>query len=100
MKIPKYIQNLLERATFNLTSFETCTPGYTIEISKRTPYQTVDTFRQEIQKLVDWANKQVRGDAEIVRFPDTTHYVRQYALVNIYDPLMMRLEKYIGEKRQ
>lgn len=98
MKIPQYIQKLLQRATFNLTSFESSTPGYTIEISKRTQYQTVDAFREEIERLIKWADRQ-NGFAEILKFPDRTRYAtRQYALVNIYDPLMMSLEKYISEE--
>lgn len=41
MKIPKYIQDMMERAEFILSYGE---PGYTIAIRKTTPYTQVSTF--------------------------------------------------------
>ena len=48
MKIPKYIQDMMERARFVVGYGD---PGYTIAIRKPTPYTHVSTFEAEIERL-------------------------------------------------
>ena len=97
MKIPKFVQGIMERSKFALGEGD---PGYTIIIRKETPYTYVDTFQREIERLVAWANRLVPHDedvpnAVINRMPSKTHHHFQYATVTIYDPIMQQIEKYI-----
>lgn len=98
MKIPKYIQDMMERAEFVLSYGE---PGYTIAIRKTTPYTQVSTLKAEIERLEKWVKRMMPKDdlgvptMIINRIPKKTHYANQYAIVTIYDPVMKQLEKYI-----
>lgn len=97
MKIPKFVQEIMERSKFALGEGD---PGYTIVIRKETPYTYVDTFQREIERLVAWANRVVPHyegvpNAIIGKVPSKTHHQFQYATVTIYDPIMQQIEKYI-----
>lgn len=97
MKIPKFVQGIMERSKFALGEGD---PGYTIIIRKETPYTYVDTFQREIERLVAWANRVVPHDEDVPnaiinRTPNKTHHHFQYATVTIYDPIMQQIEKYI-----
>lgn len=103
MTVPKYIKEIMERA-----KFRTCgdyMPGYTIDIAKRTHYEYASTFREEINRLVKWVNreyKKMSGDNETIAFinfvPEKTEYkAMQHATVTIYDPIMRYIEKYIKQ---
>lgn len=98
MKIPKFVQEIMERSTFVLGEGD---PGYTIEVRKETPYTYADTFGREIERLVAWANRVVPHiedvpNAVINRVPNKTRLEFQYATVTIYDPVMQQIEKYIA----
>ena len=104
MKIPKYVQELMGRAEFDL-SHPRGEPGYTIRIKKATPYTKADTLNDEVKRLVAWANRIAPVPPEwesdtafIVSVPKSTHYRDQYAVVTIYDPVMKELEKLIKER--
>ena len=97
MKIPRYVQSIMERSKFALGEGD---PGYTIIIRKKTPYTCVDTFQCEIERLVAWANRAAPHyedvpNAIINRTPNKTSHQFQYATVTIYDPIMLQIEKYI-----
>ena len=97
MKIPKFVQEIMERSKFALYEGD---PGYTIIIRKETPYTYVDTFQRELERLVAWANRVVPcyedvPNAVINWMPNKTHHHFQYATVTIYDPIMQQIEKYI-----
>ena len=97
MKIPKFVQGIMERSKFALGEGD---PGYTIIIRKETPYTYVDTLQREIERLVAWANRVVPHDEDVPnaiinRTPNKTHHHFQYATVTIYDPIMQQIEKYI-----
>ena len=97
MKIPKFVQGIMERSKFALGEGD---PGYTIIIRKETPYTYADTFQREIERLVAWANRVVPHDEDVPnaiinRTPNKTHHHFQYATVTIYDPIMQQIEKYI-----
>lgn len=100
MKIPAYIQNMMERSNFARGYGD---PGYTLEISKETRYTRIDTLRDEINRLVAWVERQVPHcddsvpTAVINSVPSKTHYCHQHAVVTIYDPVMMYLERYIRD---
>lgn len=100
MMIPKYVQELMSRAKFARGYGEA---GYTIEITKATPYTRVETLRAEIERLERWVVRTMPEDELgvptmiINRVPKDTHYCRQYAVVTIFDPIMQKLEKYIEE---
>lgn len=98
MKVPKYIQDIMSRSEFAIGYGD---PGYTIEITKATPYTKVETLQMEIGRLQKWVEREMPDyDWEIPtmiinRLPNTTRYGRQYAVVTIYDPIMRCLEKYM-----
>ena len=97
MKVPKFVQGIMERSKFALGEGD---PGYTIIIRKETPYTYADTFQREIERLVAWANRVVPHDEDVPnaiinRTPNKTHHHVQYATVTIYDPIMQQIEKYI-----
>ncbi len=102
MKVPKYVVEIMSRAKFK-TNGEYI-PGYTIDIEKRTHYEYASTFREEIDRLVKWVNreyKKLSGDNETIAFinyvPQKTEYkYMQRATVTIYDPIMKYLEQYIA----
>lgn len=98
LKIPKYVDDLLSRSEFE---FDFCksnkdyAAGYTIRIRKRSAYQLVGTFNEEIERLVKWANRQVEETAYILEQPVKTHYCGQFAIVTIFDPIMQKIEHLI-----
>lgn len=94
MKIPKYVVDIIGRAEY-FYDIGDCNPGYTIRIRKATPYTSAGTFRNEIDRLIKWAARNNAYTA-VLRVPWETHYRYQYAIVTITDPVMQRIEKYIG----
>lgn len=54
MIIPKYVQELMSRASFVLGSGEA---GYTIRINKSTPYTKIDTLKAEVERLDQWVKR-------------------------------------------
>lgn len=101
MKIPKYVQDLMERSRYEFdfyTSRENYSAGYTIKIRKRSAYQQIDTFQREITQLVKWANKAAGIEtAYILDMPTKNHYCNQVAVVTIFDPIMQKIEQYIPQ---
>lgn len=100
MKIPMYVQDLMERSEFALGYGD---PGYTIVVHKRTYHQLANTFSKEIKKLEKWANRQVPHYddipiAKIIKIPEKTHYRDQTATITIYDPVMKQIERYMKKK--
>lgn len=106
MTIPKYVIELMERAKYNYDSrSEDYAVGYTVDIAKYSHYQKVDSFRDEIERLVKWAKREYKklgGDEEygevaiILQMPTKTRYKQmQYGTVTIFDPIMKHIEKYI-----
>ena len=87
MTIPKYVQELMSRATWEYDHPDS-EPGYTVRI------------RAECNRLVAWANRQPCGadTAYLLYCPRDTHYTNQIAIVTIYDPVMQQLERYMGEQ--
>lgn len=97
IKFPKYIIELLSRSDWEETDKRRI-PGLTIRVYKRTPYANVDTLKKECEKLINWANREVPHPygmslAYIVDVPNKTHYRPQYAIMVIYDPIMLRIEQ-------
>ena len=100
MTIPKYVQELMSRSEFALGPVhERASPGYTIWISKATPYTSADTLRSECERLCAWA-KRNHSEAEILSCPTETHLRPQRALVTVYDMCMKYMEQYISEGRK
>lgn len=104
MRVPKYVAEIMERATYNYTAIgENYAAGYTIDIKKYSHYEYAETFKNEINRLVKWANKQFEkmgGEygtaAYVLSVPNKTTYKHmQYATVTIYDPIMQHIEKYM-----
>ena len=102
MKIPKYVIGLMERSRYE---FDFCTkhpnygPGYTISIVKGTEYQQIDTLKQEVERLIKWANRAAGCEtAYLLSIPSITHYRKQYAVVTIFDPVMQKIESYIPHR--
>ena len=101
--IPKYIENLLKRSEFVLNSRDgnNWFPGYTIRLYKRTEYATIYTLDKEAAKLVTWARSYCSENvAEYLYCPDKTHYCDQYAIINIFDPIMAKIEKLIRSEKE
>lgn len=97
MKVPKYVQEMMSRARFDLNyQHPKSDPGYTIRIKKATPYTYASTLKEECERLVAWAKRNY-AEAEVLECPKDTHYCGQSALVLITDPVMQALEKYIVE---
>ncbi len=94
MKTPNYIIAALSTAKFYFG--RNCVAGYSIEIHKASRYERATTLEDRCKSVINWANRQIEGSAEIVECPQVTHYEDQFAVINIYDPLMMSLEQYIG----
>ena len=104
MKVPQYIINLMKRSKYEYDFLDdkNASVGYTIRLVKRTEYQKIDTFKNEIYKLKKWVDKEYKkiANAEpdvcyILSIPQKTHYTKQYALVTIFDPIMKSIEQYI-----
>lgn len=95
--VPKYIKQILGNAEFKLDGKDWI-PGYTIKLHKESPYQMAGLLYKKAERLVQWA-KSFNGNesAELVSYPVETHYCDQYAVINIFDPLMVRIEKFIGK---
>ena len=102
MTIPKYVQELMARSSFDVFHHPRRDPGYTIRIRKATPYTTAATLRKECERLVVWANRQPSGPdtAILLDCPAETHHVWQCATVTIYDPVMKHLEQYIEKENR
>lgn len=97
MNIPNYIKDLMKRAKYNYTlTGNNYAVGYTIDISKKSEYQTADTFRAEIRRLENWA-KRNNADCVVISAPILTRHTNQTATVTIYDPVMKYLQKFIKE---
>lgn len=96
VRVPKYVQLLLSGSRFE---FGIChkhpeyAAGYTIRIRKPSDYQTAKTFNAEIARLQKWVNRLPGGHCEILSTPKETHHRTQNAVVTIYDPIMLQLEK-------
>ena len=95
MKTPNYIITPLKRAEFYFG--KDCVPGYSIKIHKHTKYEYCSTLLNRCHQIITWCNKQVEGSAELVFCPklSETKYTDQYAVINIYDPVMLHLEQFI-----
>lgn len=103
MTIPKYVIELMRRAKYNYTqnSGKGYEVGYTIDIAKYSHYETADTFRKEIDRLKKWVERQSGGECIIISIPTkTVHKSMQYATVTIFDPVMQRIEQYIGKREE
>ena len=101
MNVPKYILDILSRSEMARGIGD---PGYTILVHKATPYTRVCTLQEEINRMVKWCNRQVSQmedcpTAKVNKMPHVTHYCDQVAIVTIYDPIMLKLESYIGGKQ-
>ena len=111
--IPNYVRRILNRSTFAIESNHfrnDYDPSYTIIVPKHSIYAKAETLKAEIEKLVDWANRRVYGaeapagwkncQPVVVReLPKETHYCKQYAVIDIYDPIMLKVEYLIGAKK-
>lgn len=97
MKIPKYVENILSRSKYfyGKVDDEYLDVGYALKVNKPTPYTRIDTFRDELNRLGAWVERN-GSEFNLVSVPDSTHYYDQYAVVVIYDPLMLRIEHLIG----
>ena len=93
METPNYIKSSLQGAKFYFG--KDCVAGYSIEIHKRTKYEYASTLLNRCNQIISWCNRQVEGSAEMVRCPYITIYADQFAVITIYDPVMLHLEKYI-----
>lgn len=96
--VPKFVIDLMSRAKYDYGANSEA--GYTISIKKRSYYQTADTFKKEIQRLKAWVDRQKGGVCIVLSVPNkTVHKDMQYAVVTIYDPIMKRIEGYIGKEQ-
>ena len=93
MKAPQYITTPLKRAEFYFGKDGVV--GYSIKIFKHTRYEYAQTLRNRCSQIITWCNKQVPESAEMVFCPKETHNTNQFAVITIYDPLMLHLEKFI-----
>jgi hypothetical protein len=93
MKAPNYITNSLHNAEFYFGE-DGCV-GYSIKIFKHTRYENANTLRIRCAAIIGWCNNQIPGSAEMVSYPKVTHYTQQFAVITIYDPVMLYLEKFI-----
>ncbi len=88
MNVPKYAQEMMSRAKFDLSyKNPKSSPGYTIWVKKATPYTYVSTLREECERFVAWARRNY-VEAEVLECPKDTHYCSQSALVLITDPVV------------
>lgn len=92
MNVPKYIQNIMERAEFLLGVGD---PGYTIQIHKATPYTMDNTINTEAERLVAWARR--NGSAAYVNsYVRGTKHFDQTAIVTVYDCVMKNIECFMN----
>lgn len=107
--IPTYVRRMLKRSKFAIETNHFSKgddPGYTILIPKHSIYAQTDTLKGELDKLVAWAKRMMPFGynwkdcpAVVVRScPEETHYCRQFARVDIFDPIMQRIEYLIDMK--
>ena len=108
-RIPTYVKRMLKRSAFAIRTslFEKgWDPSYTIIIPKHSIYAQADTLKAEVERLEAWAMRNKYGSFPtledkkfppvVVRhIPSETHYCKQYAVVDIYDPVMLRVEHLI-----
>jgi hypothetical protein len=108
-RIPTYVKRMLKRASFAIETAhyeKGYDPSYTVIIPKHSIYAQADTLRTEVERLEAWALRNVYGSfpsvAEkkfppvVVRhIPTETNYCKQYAVLDIYDPVMLRVEHLI-----
>ena len=99
MKIPKYVIELMKRSTYDFNCSiqdKNYAAGYTINIKKKSEYQKIESFKEEIENICKWANR-ISGNetAYILYLPNKTHYTKQYATITIFDPVMKQIEQYI-----
>lgn len=107
MNVPKYIIDIMSRAKYATGYGE---PGYTIKIRKARPQTLASTFEKEINSLVKYVNREwlkrlkangwtpdeeVEPIVYIQSVPKKTHYCDQYAVVTIFDPIMLDLEEWM-----
>lgn len=106
MKIPKYIEELMERAQYEYDeryyrrNKDTYSTGYTIRIEKRSDYSKIDTLQGEMDRLKTWVERQPGGEFHLLDIPEVTHYHRQYAVVTIFDPVMKYIESFIPSEEK
>ena len=111
--VPTYVKRMLKRASFAIETScfkSNYDPSYTILIPKHSIYAQTDTLKKEIDKMIEWGKRMMYDyeDRErnwalcpnivVISLPQETHYCRQYAAINLYDPLMKRVEHLIGMK--
>ena len=99
--VPVYVQELMQRARYE---YDRCAEnenygvGYTVAISKATPYARAWTLKKEVERLCKWANRTAGVEiAHVLYVPDKTHYHEQSAVVTIFDPVMKHIEQLIPE---
>ena len=99
IRIPKYVERILARSEYE---FDYTTAGYTIRIKKATTRTQAGTFRKEMQRFLNWVQREykkryhaVNPIAFLLNVPAKTHYRNQYAIVTIFDPIMKDIESYI-----
>ena len=102
MKIPKYVQDLMSRATYVFSNSKIMldninyATGYTIRIEKHSEYAEAATLRKEVERLVKWANRVAGFEiAHVLSVPDRTRHHKQGAVVTIFDPVMQEIENFI-----
>ena len=100
MKIPKYVVEIMKRSRYCYiypkSRAEDCSPGYTVTIKKATPYTNAKTFRNELERLKRWVERQDGGNMQIIFCPSVTHHNDQTAIITIWDPVMKYIEQYIN----
>lgn len=100
MNIPKYVQEIMSRSRY-CYEFERddprCGAGYTLKIEKATAYTWAPTFCEEIERLRRWVERQPGGVCYVIKTPRETRHTMQTAVVTIFDPVMMHLEKFMEE---
>lgn len=101
MKIPNYVLDILSRSKYDFdfcTKNENYASGYTICITKPTERTLISTFNKEIVRFVNWTNKQIPNTAFVLYIPNKTKYTKQFAIVTIFDPVMKKIENFIGKE--
>lgn len=106
--IPQYIKDIMSRSEFAVDSgrfMDDDDPGYTILIHKRTSKTMVYTLQAECDRLESWARRMFPDlDWENLpavrtrRVPTRTHNYDQFARVDVYDPVMQRIEGFMPRR--
>lgn len=101
IKVPKYVEGLMNRAEFYFDD-DFALPGHTLSIKKRTPYQNIESFKEEIERLSSWIKRsciafgmdeECVGKMVVIHYvPDRTRYAQQKAVITVLDPIMKFLE--------